>query len=77
MRLETYFVFSSPVARLPELKGHQAGAYFQSQPGNQGFDGVWIFLRDSKENSLLLVLVLLQICAVCMVCWIYLHSCDF
>lgn len=52
MRLETYFVFSSPVARVSELKGHQAGAYLQSHSGKRDFDGVWVFLRDRKENSL-------------------------
>lgn len=40
MRLETYFVFSSPVARVSELKGHQAGAYLQSHSGKRDFDGV-------------------------------------
>lgn len=51
MRLGTYFIFSSPVTRFSELKGHQAGAYLQNHLGNRDFDGVQLFLRDRKEDT--------------------------
>lgn len=57
-------MFSCLVVRVPELKGHQAGAYFQSRSGNPGFDGVWVFLRQPRRFSAISIGAFANLCCV-------------